>query len=105
MGDAYVSLADDGTAFHYNPAGSALSDSKLLSLMYSSQYGSLFSPLSSFFFVGYTQRLEDASMSLNWVRLSVSDIPLGPDLTNLTVYTKRVPGQNRVGLRFLQQRR
>jgi len=81
MGDAFVSLADDGTAFHYNPAGTALIDTKILSMMYSAQYGSLFSPLSNFFFLGYAQKLQDLSVSVNWVRLSVDDIPSEPDLT------------------------
>ncbi len=81
MGDAFVSLADDGTAFHYNPAGTALIDSKILSMMYSSQYGSLFSPLSNFFFLGYAQKLQDLNISIDWVRLSVDNIPSEPDLT------------------------
>ena len=87
MGDAFVSLADDGTAFHYNPAGTALIDTKILSMMYSSQYGSLFSPLSNFFFVGYAQKLQDLNISIDWVRLSVDDIPSTEDLTNLNVYS------------------
>lgn len=81
MGDAYVSLADDGTSFHYNPAGTAFINTKILSMMYSSQYGSLFSPLADFFFIGYAQKLQDLSMSVDWVRLSVDNIPLEPDLT------------------------
>lgn len=82
LGNAFVSLADDGTAFHYNPAGTALIDStKILSLMYSSDYASLFAPLSDFFFVGYAQRLRDLYVSVSWVRLSVDNIPSEPDLT------------------------
>ncbi len=81
LGDAFVSLADDGSAFHYNPAGSALVSEKLLSLMYSSQYGSLVSPLSNFYFIGYTQPIQDLSLSVDWVRLSVDNIPSQPDLT------------------------
>ncbi len=81
MGNAFVSLADDGTAFHYNPAGTALIDTKILSMMYSSQYGSLFAPLSNFFFIGYAQKLQDLNVSVDWVRLSVDNIPAEPDLT------------------------
>lgn len=80
LGDAYVSLADDGTAFHYNPAGTALVNSKILTMMYSSQYGSILSPLSNFFFVGYTQKVQDLNLSVDWVRLSVDNIPFEPDL-------------------------
>lgn len=81
MGDAFVSLADDGTAFHYNPAGTAFIDTKILSMMYSSQYGSLFAPLSNFFFLGYAQKLQGLNVSVDWVRLSVDNIPAEPDLT------------------------
>lgn len=81
LGDAFVSLADDGSAFHYNPSGSALVNEKLLTLMYSSQYGSLVSPLSDFYFIGYTQPIQDLSVSVDWVRLSVDNIPFQPDLT------------------------
>lgn len=81
MGNAFVSLANDGTAFHYNPAGEAITESQVLSVMYSSQYGKLFSPLSDFFFIGYAQKLQDLSVSVDWVRLSVDNIPKEPDLT------------------------
>ncbi len=81
MGDAFVSLADDGTAFHYNPAGTALIDTKILSMMYSSQYGTLVAPLANFFFLGYAQKLQGLNISIDWVRLSVDNIPAEPDLT------------------------
>ncbi len=81
MGDAIVSIVDDGTAFHYNPAGAAYVRSDLLSMMYSSQYGALAKPLSDFFFVGYARRLQELSVAISWVRLSVEDIPRSPDLT------------------------
>lgn len=81
MGNAFVSVADDGTAFHYNPAGAALTPSYTLSAMYSSQYGALFAPLANFYFIGYTQKLQDINIAVDWVRLSVDDIPSRPDLT------------------------
>lgn len=83
MGDAFVSLADDGTAFHYNPAGTALVNTKILSMMYSSQYGSLLTPLADFFFLGYAQKLQDLNVSVDWVRLSVDNIPSEPDISDL----------------------
>lgn len=83
MGGAFVSLADDGTAFHYNPAGTALIDQKILSMMYSSQYGQLFAPLSNFYFIGYAQKLQDLNVSVDWVRSSVDNIPSGEDLISL----------------------
>jgi hypothetical protein len=81
MGDAFVSLANDATAFHYNPAGTALIDTRILSMMYSSQYGSLAAPLANFFFLGYAQNLQGLNVSVDWVRLSVDNIPAAPDLT------------------------
>ncbi len=83
MGDAYVSLADDGTAFHYNPAGTALINSDVLSMMYSSQYGSLLTPLADFYFAGYAQKIQDLNVSVDWVRLSVDNIPSEPDISEL----------------------
>ncbi len=83
MGDAFVSLADDGTAFHYNPAGTALVNTRIISMMYSSQYGSLAAPLADFFFAGYTQKLQDLNVSVDWVRLSVDNIPSEPDISDL----------------------
>ncbi len=89
MGDAFVSLANDGTAFHYNPAGTALIDSRVISMMYSAQYGSLLSPLSNFFFLGYAQKLQDLNVSVDWVRLSVDNIPSTEDLTIYTTPEER----------------
>lgn len=89
MGDAFVSLANDGTAFHYNPAGTALINTKILSMMYSSQYGSLTAPLANFFFLGYAQKLQDLNISIDWVRLSVDNIPAEPDLTIYTSPAER----------------
>ena len=81
MGNAFVSVADDGTAFHYNPAGASFTPSRVLSAMYSSQYGALFAPLSSFYFLGYSQKIQDLNVAVDWVRLSVDNIPSQPDLT------------------------
>jgi hypothetical protein len=73
MGEAYVAVADDGSAFYWNPAGIAtLSQSEV-----SGMYASLFKGLVKHFHIGYTRPLYNgAAVSLNWVRLSVPDIPI-----------------------------
>jgi hypothetical protein len=72
MGGAFVSVADDGSAFYWNPAGvSTLVQPELFGM-----YASLFKSLETHHHVGFTRPLHGgASLSLNWIRLSVSDIP------------------------------
>ncbi|RMF57171.1 MAG: hypothetical protein D6748_11770, partial [Calditrichaeota bacterium] len=72
MGSAYVSVADDGSAFFWNPAGAAT----LVRAEASGMYASLFKSLVTHFHVGFTRPLYGAgAISFNWVRLSISDIP------------------------------
>ena len=80
LGGAFTAIADDGTAFFYNPAGVGLVESKLLSGMYSSQYGSIGSPGANFYFAGWTMPIVGLGVSANWIRLAINDIPLLPDL-------------------------
>jgi hypothetical protein len=80
LGGAFTAIADDGTAFYWNPSGASLVESKLLSGMYSSQYGPIGSPLASFYFVGWTMPVSSLAVSMNWVRFAVSDIPRYDDL-------------------------
>jgi len=83
MGGAFCAVADDGTAFHWNPAGLSLAKNPQFSTMYATQFGSFQEPLASYNYIGYTQPLfGDASLAVNWVRLSVDDIPNYPDLQN-----------------------
>jgi hypothetical protein len=80
FGGAFTAIADDGTAFYWNPAGVSLVETKLLSGMYSSQYGSIGSPAANFYFAGWTMPIGSLGVSANWVRFAVNDIPLHPDL-------------------------
>jgi hypothetical protein len=80
QGGAYTAIADDGTAFYWNPSGVSLVENKLLSGMYSSQYGSIGSPGANFYFAGWTMPVGSFGVSANWVRLAINDIPLLPDL-------------------------
>lgn len=72
LGGAYVAVADDGSAFYWNPAGA----STLVRAEVSGMYASLFNSLVKHFHVGFTRPLYGAgAISINWVRLSVSGIP------------------------------
>jgi hypothetical protein len=84
LGGAFTAIADDGTAFYWNPAGVSLLDKKVLSGMYSSQYGPIGSPLASYYFVGWSMPVKVMNISVNWIRFAVSDIPARPDLTQVT---------------------
>jgi hypothetical protein len=73
MGGTFVSVANDGSAFFWNPAGVAT----LLQQELSGMYASLFRSLSHHHHLGYSRPLYGgAAVSLNWIRLSVTDIPL-----------------------------
>jgi len=89
MGGAFIAVADDGSSFYYNPAGVAISGSGLLSFMYSSQFGALTSPLASFFHLGYIHEIHNVGIAINWVRLSIDDIPLTPDYTRYETALER----------------
>ncbi len=81
MGGAYTSLADDGTAFYWNPAGLGFIDKTSLTGMYGPQFGLFDNPLGQFHFLGLAQPLPmGAVISVNWIRLSVDDIPVYSDL-------------------------
>lgn len=72
MGDAFASVANDGSAFYWNPAGAAA----LPRTEVSGMYASLFKGLVRHFHAGFTRPLYGAAaVSINWVRLSVPDIP------------------------------
>lgn len=92
LGGAFTAIADDGTAFYWNPAGVSLLDKKMLSGMYSSQYGPIGSPLASYYFAGWSMPIRVINVSVNWIRFAVSDIPARPDLTQESSIEKRYQG-------------
>ncbi len=72
MGEAYVSVADDGSSFYWNPAGIA----NMQRAEASGMYASLFKGLVRHFHLGFTRPLYNgAAVSVNWIRLSVPNIP------------------------------
>ena len=77
MGGAFVALADDGTAFQWNPSGLALLEKREIGFMYSTLYQNL----ADYNYLGFALPLVGgATLSFNWVRLSVDDIPIFPEL-------------------------
>lgn len=81
MGEAYVAVANDGSAFYWNPAGA----STMIRSEVSGMYASLFKGLVRHFHVGFSRPLYGgAAVSINWIRLTVPDIPLydSPLLSN-----------------------
>lgn len=89
LGGAFTAVADDGSAFYWNPAGVALVPNKLLSAMYSSQYGSIGSPGANFYFAGWTMPVAGIGVSASWIRLAINDIPLHADLRQYTSLEQR----------------
>ncbi len=77
MGSAFCSIADDGTAFFWNPAGIGFIEKSTLSGMYGPQFGSFKNPMGSYHFIGITHPLPgNGVLGINWIRLSVDDIPI-----------------------------
>lgn len=71
MGGAYVSVANDGTAFFWNPAGVSLMHKRDLSMMYANQ----FSGFANYQFIGYTHKLSETyGFSVAWIRYSIGGI-------------------------------
>lgn len=72
MGSAFVAVANDGTAFYWNPAGTAIIQRTELTGM----YASLFNSLERHIHIGFTRPLYGAgAVSVNWIRLTVPEIP------------------------------
>jgi hypothetical protein len=89
MGGAYTAIANDESAFHWNPAGVALIPDQLVGFMYSAEYGTPGNSLADFYQLGFTYPMKDITLALNWVRLSVGDLAQTPDLTNIGVTDQR----------------
>ncbi len=95
LGSAYVSVANDGTSFYWNPAGA----STLVRPEVSGMYASLYKSLGTHYHLGFTRPLYGAgSVSINWVRLGVSDVPrYDSSLLDETSYDTRVDESTRGG--------
>ena len=81
LGGAYAAQYGEASGYHYNPAGLGTIKGTELCAMYSSLYGSLSEPLANFNHIGAAINLPGgAHLGLNWVRFSVDEIPIYPEL-------------------------
>ncbi len=72
MGSANVAVADDGSAFYWNPAGLA----SLGRMQVSGMYADLFNSLENHIFTNVALPVFGGAMiSASWIRLAVEDIP------------------------------
>jgi hypothetical protein len=104
MGEAFVSVANDGTAFYWNPAGISLLQRAELTGM----YASLFKSLERHFHIGFTRPLYGAgAISLNWIRLTVPEIPFYDpgNILETSTYEERIFGSSQAGGSWQELRR
>jgi len=89
MGEAFVAVANDGTAFYWNPAGiSTIPKAELAGM-----YASLFKSLERHFHVGFTRPLYGAgAISINWIRLTVPEVPFYDpgNIFDISTYEERI---------------
>jgi len=86
LGSAYVSLADDGSGFYWNPAGVSFVQRLNLTLM----YANLFNSLENHGFISASLPIfGGAVISASWIRLAVDDIPRFDDLDLDRTYQER----------------
>lgn len=79
MGAAYGAVANDGTAFYWNPAGVSLVHARQVSVMHADQFGGF----GQYNYIGYNHQLSETyAFSINWIRYSVGDIREFLELTD-----------------------
>lgn len=79
LGGAFVAVSADGTAFLWNPAG-IFGVSKEIHGMAATQFGGFQNPLGRLDHLGITLPIYKAAVAFNYVRFSVDDIPIYPEL-------------------------
>ena len=81
MGGSHASVGGETSSFLWNPAGLAFVDRTRISGMYGPQFGSLRDPLGTFHYLGFAQPIRPgAVLAVNWIRLSIDDIPIYSEL-------------------------
>jgi hypothetical protein len=86
LGSAYVSLADDGSGFYWNPAGVSFLQQINISLM----YANLFNSLENHGFISASLPVfGGAVVSASWIRLAVDDIPRYEGVYSFDDYLQR----------------
>jgi len=89
MGSSFCSLADDGTAFYWNPAGLAFIKRTKVSGMYGNQFGSLTSPMGNYHYLGIAAPLSGSVvLAANWIRLAVDGIPVYASLEGRSYFDR-----------------
>lgn len=84
LGGSFVALADDGSGFYWNPAGTSYLKRPQVSLM----YANLFNSLENHGYVSASVPIfGGAVISASWIRLAVEDIPRYDD-ANFYEYTR-----------------
>ena len=82
IGGAFVAVADNGSAFYWNPAGLSLLRRLEINFMHTAAFGSITNPLADYNHLGISLPLRgEACLSFNYVRFSVDDIPIYPELS------------------------
>jgi hypothetical protein len=77
MGGAFCGVSDDGSGFYWNPAGMSLIRRPRVTAMYGPQFGTLSNPLGNYHFIGAALPMKgDVLVGIDWIRLSVDDIPV-----------------------------
>jgi hypothetical protein len=76
MGGAFVAIANDHSAFYWNPAGTG----NIQTIQFSGMYLPLFDGLAALHNVGFALPITGAVVAVNWIRLAVNDIPEYPDI-------------------------
>jgi hypothetical protein len=77
MGGAFCGISDDGSGFYWNPAGMSLLGRPRVSAMYGPQFGTISNPLGDYHFLGLALPMKgDVLVGIDWIRLSVDDIPV-----------------------------
>ncbi len=89
MGGAFCAISDDGSAFYWNPSGCARLYKMQFSGMYAPLYGGFGSSLADYQHLGFSMPFSGATIAINWIRLSVQDIPRFPDYTGWDYETRR----------------
>jgi len=79
LGGAFVAVSADGTAFLWNPAG-IFGVSKEIHGMAATQFGGFQNPLGRLDHLGITLPIYKTAVAFNYVRFSVDDIPIYPEL-------------------------
>jgi len=85
MGGAFVALANDHSAFYWNPAGVG----NIQTIQFSGMYLPLFDGLAALHNIGFALPITGAVAAVNWIRLAVNDIPEYPDYSNLPIEVRQ----------------